>query len=172
MGISRLGDRALPTPLTTGGFCGGQAQVTHELSGVVKARQSPLLRDDGNGHGAWHTPQGVQGLNHRLKPPGVHWLVEFLCETLQTFSVLVHGPDIFLEDDVRHRGRTDHFREPAPVGWPPGGPAGIADIVPPQTRFEPARGGLEIPNGIFASPAQVADGFVFDLWNIDGSQVP
>ena len=96
------------------------------------------------------------------KTPGVHLLVEFLFETLQAFGVLVHRPDIFLEDDLLGRGGTDHFREPAQVGRAPGGPARIADIMPQQKRFEPELGGLEIPDGIFASPAQIADGFVFD----------
>jgi hypothetical protein len=58
------------------------------------------------------------------------------------------------------------------VGRTPGGLARIADILPQQKRFEPELGGLEIPEGVFASPAQIADGFVFDLWNIDGREVP
>jgi hypothetical protein len=139
---------------------------------VVNARQITQRRDDGDGHGELHTPQRLQGLDHRLKPPGVRLLVEFVFETLQAFSGLVHGPDICLEDDVLRRGRTAHLSEPAPVGWPPGGPAGVADIVPQEKRFEPAFGGLEILDGIFAGPAQIADGLVFDLWNLDGRQIP
>ncbi len=172
MGVFRLGDRALTTPLTTGVFRGGQAQVTHELSGVVNARQIPEFCDDGDGDGKLHTPQGLKGLDHRLKTPGVHRLVECLFETLQAFSVLVHRPDICLEDELLRRGRTDHFREPAQVGRTPGGPARIADIMPQQKRFEPERGGFAIPDGVFARSAQIADGFVFDLWNIDASEVP
>ena len=48
----------------------------------------------------------------------LHLLVEFLFETPQAFGVLGDRPDIFLEDDVLRRGRTDHFREPAQVGCP------------------------------------------------------
>jgi hypothetical protein len=70
----------------------------------------------GDGHGELHTPQRLQGLDHRLRPPGLHLLVEFVFETLQALSVLVHGPDIFLEDDLLRRGRTDHLREPAQAG--------------------------------------------------------
>ena len=172
MAVPRLGDRALTPPLTAGVFRGGQAQGTHALSGVVKARQLPSCCDDGDGNGKLPAPPGLKGLDHRLQTPGVHLLLEFVFETLQAFSGLVHRPDIFLEDDLLRRGRTDHVSEPAQVGWPPGGLARIAEIMPQQKRFEPERGGLEIPEGLFASPAQVAEGFVFDLWNLDGSEVP
>lgn len=116
MGVPGLGDRALPTPLTAGIFRGRQAQVTHELSGGVKAGQIPEVRDDGDRDGTWPPPQGLQGLDHRLKPPGVHLCVERLVETLQTFGGLVQRPAICLEDDVLGRGGTDDVREPAQVG--------------------------------------------------------
>ena len=61
--------------------------------------------------------------------------------------------------------------EPPQVGRAPGGPARIADIVPEQKRFEPKLGGLEITDGIFTSPAEVADGFIFDLGDIDRGEV-
>ena len=93
----------------------------------------------------------MQGLDHRLKPPGLNLFVELLFETLQTFGVLVHLPDIFLEDDLLGRGCTDDFRKPAQVGRTPGCLARIADILPQQKRFEPELGGLEIPDGIFTS---------------------
>ena len=86
--------------------------------------------------------------------------------------MLMDRADIFLEDNVLRRGRPDHVREPAPVGWPPGGSAGRAAIVPQQKRFETALGGLEIPDGIFTGPAQSPDGFVFDLWNLDRRELP
>jgi hypothetical protein len=117
LGVPRLGDRALTTPLTTGVCWGGPVHVTHELSGVVNARQLTQFRDASDGHGAWHAPQGVKGLDHRLQAPGVPLLLEGLFETLQACGVLVHRPDRFREDDWRRRGGTDRFRAPAPVGW-------------------------------------------------------
>jgi hypothetical protein len=36
------------------------------------------------------------------------------------------------------------------------------DIVPQHEGFEPQRGRLEIPEGLFPRPAQVADGFIVD----------
>ena len=108
----------------------------------------------------------MKGLDHQLKTPGVHLLVECLCETLPAFGVLVHGSDIGLEDDLVRRGRTPHFRASVPVGRTPGSLARIADIMPQQKRVEPERGGLESPNGVCPRSAPIAAGFVFDRWNI------
>jgi hypothetical protein len=82
MSVPRRGERALPPPLTTGVFRGGQASVTHELSGVVTARQLCEFCDDGDGDRNLPAPPGVQGLDHRLQPPGVHLLAECVCKTL------------------------------------------------------------------------------------------
>jgi hypothetical protein len=68
-------------------------------------------------NGALHTPQRLQGLDHRLKPLGLHLLVECVCETGQAVSGLVHGPDIFLADEWLYRGRIDHRRAPVQGGW-------------------------------------------------------
>lgn len=57
------------------------------------------------------------------------------------------------------------------MGWAPGSLARLANIRPPPTRFEPERGGLGIPEGIFTRPAPLAHGVVFDLGNIGGSKV-
>src|SRR2546428_3330557 len=58
LGVPRRGDRALTPPRTPGVCCGGQAHVTPARSGVVNARPSTQCRDAGDGHGAWHAPQG------------------------------------------------------------------------------------------------------------------
>ena len=52
------------------------------------------------------------------------------------------------------------------------GSPGIADIVPQPEGFEPQRGRLQIPEGLFTRPAQVADGFIVDGGHIHGSEVP
>jgi hypothetical protein len=97
--------------------------------------------------------------------------VEFLCETLQTFCVLVDGADLCLKHDWLRRGRTDHFREPPEVGGMPGGLACIAYVVPQQKGFQTQLGRFEITESIFTSPAQIAHGFVFHLGDRDRREV-
>ena len=57
------------------------------------------------------------------------------------------------------------------MGWTPGGPAGVADVVSEQKGFEPKLGGLQILYGIFTRAAEVADGFVFHRRDRDGGEI-
>jgi hypothetical protein len=123
LGVPRRGARALPPPRTPGVCCGGQAHGTPARSGVVNARPSTQGRDAGDSHGAWHAPQGLQGLDHRRQTPGVPRRVACVCETRPACGGLVHRPDICLDDEWRRRGGTDHGREPAPGGGAPPWPA-------------------------------------------------
>ena len=43
----------------------------------------------GDGHGAWHTAQGVQRLDHRVQTPGVHVILPGLFETLEACGLLM-----------------------------------------------------------------------------------
>ena len=51
MGVAGLGDAALVTALATGIFRGGEAEITHELSRVLKTGQVAQFRHAGDGHG-------------------------------------------------------------------------------------------------------------------------
>jgi hypothetical protein len=161
-GVPRLGARALTTPRTTGVCCGGQAHVTQARSGVVNAPPIPPLRDEGDGHGAWHAPHGLTGRDHRLQTPGVHGLVEDVVETRQACGGLVHRPDLGLEDEGRRRGGTDHCRAPAPVGGAPRGAPRVATLGSEEERVEPARGGLESTAGIVTRPGEGVHGVSVD----------
>jgi hypothetical protein len=142
------------------------------LSRVLDARQVAEFCHGGDGHGELDATQGLERVDGRIYTPGFDRFMECLLETPQAFRVCIDRPDVCLKDHWLSGGRTDHLREPAPAGRTPGGLARIADIMPQQKRVEPELGGLEIPDGVFARPAQIADGFVFDLWNIDGREVP
>jgi hypothetical protein len=85
--------------------------------------------------------------------------------------VFVDRADIFLKDHVLSGGGTDHLREPPEMGRAPGGTAGIADIVPEQEGFETELGRLEVPEGIFAGAAEIANGFIFHRGNIDRGEI-
>ena len=165
-------DAALATPFTTGVFRRRQAQVTHELAGGLHTGQSAQFGDDGDGHGALDATQGLEGLDHRGQTPSVHLLVACLVKTLEAFGVCGDGPHVFLEDDVRGWSRTAHFRAPPEVGRAPSGLARLAHILPEEKGCEAEFGGFEIAQGLFASAAQVPDGFVRDLWDRDRGQIP
>jgi hypothetical protein len=73
-----------------------------------------------------------------------------------------------LEHDLLRRGGTDDLTAPSEVGRPPGGAAGVTDIVPQEKGFEPTLRGREIADGLFTRPAQVSNGFIVNRRDVDG----
>ena len=137
---------------------------------MVDARPVAPFSHHRDGNRAVDAPEGLQGVDNRSQPPGVALVFACMVEALEALSGLRHSPDRRLADDRRRRGRPDHFPEPTPVGWAPGRPAGIAQIVAPHAGVEAPLGGLKIASGLFPSPAQVADGFIFHRGDIDGCE--
>ena len=98
--------------------------------------------------------------------------MEFEFKTSQTFSLFGDGLDVFLKDDLLRRCGTHHLAAPAQVGRTPVGPPRRAAVVPQQKRFQPQRGRLQIPEGLFPRPTQVADRFIVEGRDIDRGEVP
>ncbi len=119
-----------------------------------------------------HATEGLERVHHRAKPPGGDLFMEFLVKPLEPFGVLGDRSDICLEDDWLRWGGTDDLAEPAQMSWAPGGPTGIADIMPQQKRVQAKLGSLEIVERIFTRTAQVPNGFVCDRWDIDRREIP
>src|SRR5262245_12188782 len=94
-------------------------------------------------------------------------LVEFLLKPLEAFGMLLNRSDVFLKNNLLRGRGTDHFREPPQVGRAPIGPAGVADIVAEQKGFETEFGVFAITDDIFTRPREVANGFIWDLRDID-----
>jgi hypothetical protein len=69
MGIPGFGNGPLPASLPIGGFRRGQAQIVHELSGIL-AGQVAEFGHRGDSAGALHPAQRLQGLGHRVEAPG------------------------------------------------------------------------------------------------------
>ena len=123
MGVTGFGNRALPALFACGIFRRDEAQIFHQFSWGIKAREVANFGHDGDGDGTLDAAQGLQGLNHRVQAPRFDLVLEFLFETLQSFGSAPERPDIFLKDDLLRRGGTDDFREPPEVGRAPIGPA-------------------------------------------------
>ena len=173
MAIAGLGDAPLTAPRPRRVFRRGEAEITHELLGVVKTGEVPEFGHDRYCHRQLDTPQGLERLDHWGQAPRFRLGVEFLLKALEAFSMLGHRTDIFLEDDLLGGSGANDLRQPAQVGWPPAGLARITDILPQEKGFEPILRRLEVTDGIFTGATQVTNGFVFNLWDIDwGSDRP
>src|SRR2546427_10704959 len=68
--------------------------------------------------------------------------------------------------------RTHHLGQPAEMSGGPVRPAFVANVLPQQERLQPVLGRLEIPHGIFATPAHVADRLVLKRGHVDRGQIP
>ena len=79
MGIPGLRDASLASALATGIFRRRQAQIIHELSGVIEAGQVAEFSDGSDSHRQLHATEGLQRVHDRAEPPGGDLLVEFLC---------------------------------------------------------------------------------------------
>jgi hypothetical protein len=172
MGMPRLGEASLASALATRICRRRQAQRLHEWSGVIASGEVAECSDGGDRHGKRYATEGLERVNHRAEPPGCDRLVECRGKTLEPVGVLGDRSDICLEDDWLCWDGTDDFAEPAPVSRAPGGPTGIADIMPQQKRLQANFGGLESVERICTRAAQVTNGFVVDGWAIDRRELP
>jgi hypothetical protein len=92
----------------------------------------------------------VKRLDHQRQAPGVDVVWPCLLQTLQACGVCGDRAPVCLADHLWSRGRTDHCRAPPEMGGPPGGPAGVAEVVSEQQ-------GQVLAIGIFAPEAVVVD---------------
>jgi hypothetical protein len=119
-GVAGFRAGALAAPRAPGLRTGGESPRAQELSGVVNTGQIPECGDE------------REGLDDGGQAPRVDLRAEFGLEALEPFLMCPNGADVRLEDQLRGRGGTDHCRQPAQTGWPPGGAALI-----PKSRAQP-----------------------------------
>jgi hypothetical protein len=172
MGGTGLGHRPVPASLGTGVFRGDQAQEFHECSWRIKACQVAHVGHHGNGHGQLDAAPGLARLNHRGQASRFALGLACLCETLESFGMLLNGTDIFLQDDVLSRCGADDFRQPPEGGRAPMGPAHVTDSLSQQKGFETERGVFEIAAGICTRPGESPDGFIFHRGDRDHGESP
>jgi len=144
----------------------------HQLSRVLETCQVAQFRHGRHGHRALDLAQGLKGFDHWSEAPGFDLLVECEFQTPETVTLCSDGLDVCLKDDLLRRCGTDHRAEPAQVSGTPGGSTGRAAIVPEHEGFEPQLGRLQIAQGLFTRPAQVAEGFIVNGGHLHGGEAP
>jgi hypothetical protein len=172
LGIPGLREASLVLALTTRRFRRRQAHRLHAWSGVRNAGQVAACGNGGDRHSTRPATESLERVNHRAKPPGRDRCMACLVKPLEPFGVFGDRADICWADAGLSWGGTDDLAEPAWVSRAPGGPPGIADILPPQKRVQAQRGRLEIVERLFTRAAQVTHGVVCDRWDIDRRELP
>jgi hypothetical protein len=152
-GVAGCGGRPLAAPRRRGRCRGNASHGVHGGSGGVNAGEGPPLGYHGDGRRARHAAQGLQRFGQRVKAPGLARRVALLIQPLEPCGGLGNRPHVFLEGEVWRRWGPADRGAPAQVGRGPGGPAGVAQSVPPQDGFAPALGGLERAGRLFTRPS-------------------
>jgi len=153
MGLPRLREASLASARATGICRRRQAQRRQEWSGVLASGEVAECSAGGDRPGHLHATAGLERVNHRAEPPGCDLLEECLVQTLEPGGVRGDRPDRCLANDVLGWGGTDDLAEPAPVRRAPGGPTGLADLMPPQPRVQATLGRLAIVERLFTRAA-------------------
>src|SRR6266702_3336892 len=66
-----LGRTAGSHALATGVFTGDEAQIAHELSGILKTGKVAQFGNQGDGRDEWHAAQGAKGFSHWQPAPAL-----------------------------------------------------------------------------------------------------
>ena len=108
--IAGFGDAALAAAFATGVLTRGEAQIAQERSGVLNTVQVAALGDEGDGDRELDATHRLERLNDGGETPPLDLLPECGLEALQPFRRCRNGVDVLLEDHLRRRRGTDHFR--------------------------------------------------------------
>ena len=142
------------------------------MSGGSKTGEVTACGHRGHCDGARPPTQGLEGVDNRSEPPGLHVLGTCLCQTRQPCGVVSERADVCVAHELLGRGGTDHCAEPAEVGGAPGSLARRTAIVPQAKRLEPHLGSLQSTDGLFPRSAQGPHRFLLHLGHVDRGEVP
>jgi len=169
--VARGGAAAVAAACATGVRTGGEPQSAPERSGVLTTAQVAARGEAGDGHRARDATPRLERRDDGGQTPPLDRLPAGGLRALAPCLLCRHGAAGCL-DAPRRRGRgPDHGCQPAPLGWPPGGPALIPKSLSPPAGLQPGRGGLAIPAGIRSGAAAVAESLVLARGDSDGRQL-
>jgi len=167
MPVAGLCEAARATPFSTGIVGRRPSQVRHALAGRLNTGEIAQFGHEGDGHGALHAPQRLEGLDHWGQTPGGDLSVQCLFKPPEACRVFGDGPHICLDNERRRRRGTDALRSPAEVGRTPIGLARIAHSLPEENGVEAEFGGLASAQRSFTGPGAIATGVIFAPGNVD-----
>ena len=170
--VAALGDGALAALVAAGGLRGNQAEIGHEFARVLEAGQrAEFAHRDHGGHDL-EAFEGHESFDRRTQPPVDQEIAHGFFATFDPGRGIVDGHEAFLENGLHGRMRQDQFAQVTHVGRAPVAFALIMVAVVEQEGLEPLPGAAQIVDGIGARTAQVADGLVGGLGNVNALEVP
>src|SRR5258708_24763848 len=117
--IASLGDAAAVDRVACGAFGGYEAEMPHQLAGVLKARQIADLGQHRHCRNEIYPARRLQGSDDLGNGPLGHLVTDRLLQTLDTLALLAHPPQNLFEPNTLLAMLALLQHEPIPVGRPP-----------------------------------------------------
>ncbi len=106
---------------------------------MLEAGQFADLGDQADGERELQTAQGLDGLDHGIESPRRCRFTQGALKPLAAGDGSIDRTPVFFEGDLRPRLREAELGQPAAMGGPPLGGAGIAYVMHQQERLEGKR---------------------------------
>ncbi len=171
MGIAAFTDPALSFARATGVFGGNEAEVGHELLGVLETAEGADFRDGDHGGDEFEAFEGHHGIDERFALPVILELKHGLFESGDALDVEVDGGEVVFENPVVGGIREGEMTKVSFVCFGPMGFSVVVVAEASQEGEEAGFGSAEVIDDISAGATEVTNGFVGGVGNIDGNEV-
>ena len=171
VGIPAFGNASTALFVSAGVFGGDESEEGHEFFGMFEAAEGSDFADGDHGGDELESFEGHHGLNEGFALPVLEKLKHGFFEFDDAFVMEVDGCDVVFKDAIVGSIGEGEVAEVAQVGL---GPVGLAVVVEAETSEqgeEACFGPAKVVDGIGAGAAEVANGFVHGVRDIDGDEV-
>ena len=169
--VSAFTDSASLLLRAAGAFGGNKAEEGHEFFRMFKSTEGSNF---GNGDHRGHMFEAFechQSVNQGFALPLLKKLEHFFFELGDSFDMKVNGGEIVLENAIVGSTREGEMAQVIHVGLRPVGFTVVVEAQTTKQCEQPGFGSAEIIDCVSASTAQVADGLVRCIGDIDRDKV-
>lgn len=171
VGIAAFGDAAPALLVSTGVFGGDESEEGHQFFRVFEAAEGSNFGDGDHGGDEFESFEGHEGVDEGFALPVVEELEHGFFKFGDAFVMEVDGGDVVFEDAIVGGIGKGEVAEVAQVGL---GPVGLAVVVEAESAEQGEESCLcaaKIIDGIGAGAAEISDGLVHAVGNVDGDEV-
>ncbi len=170
--VAAFGDGALTAFRAAGGLGGHQAQVAHELTGMIEAGQGSKLGHSDHGRHDLKAFKGHQGINSGLESPSGEEIGHGGFAAGNAIAGVAYGHEALLQNGLHGRMGKDEFTQVAHMGLSPVGFSLVVIAMLQEEGFEALTRPALVIDGIRACTAKVADRLIGGFRDVDGDKVP
>lgn len=168
--VAAAGNGAQTLMGAAGGLGGDQAEVGHELARVLEAVDVAQFTDGDHGGDELEAAEGHEGLDGGFEAPGIQEQKHGSLDPLDAGMIGSDALKVFFEDGLHGRVRQDQFAQVTHMGLAPVSLTVVAVAVAQEEGLEAMAAAAQVIDGIGASAAEIADGFIGGLGDVDAGE--